>query len=86
MKNLKFFYRNNNINTLKIYVIIGWRKLTWKLSQIFGELITLIEHDKEKERIRIISNTSVTKKPFFQFQANYLVGTMNTADRSVLKH
>jgi len=50
-----------------------------EISRIFGELITLIEHNKRGKKIALpISGRN------FQVPGNvYLIGTMNTADRSI---
>ena len=50
------------------------------MSKIFGELFMLIEADKRKESIKLLYKNDVE----FQVPENlYIIGTMNTADRSL---
>lgn len=54
------------------------------ISQIFGELITLIEQTKRKGTLEAISTILPNSKEEFSIPSNvYIIGTMNTADPSI---
>ena len=53
------------------------------LSKIFGELMMLIEADKRGEKNKIRLTYSPSNESFFVPDNLYVIGTMNTADRSL---
>ena len=72
----------NNPNEAYVFIIDEINR--GNLSKIFGELMMLIEYDKRSPRYELKLTYSEDDSPKFYVPENvYIIGTMNTADRSI---